>query len=252
MSRLVLLDPRIHRDLKVDPAKVEAHGAFERSVPVVLSEFQKLAVQYPILITKNTETGQFVCVSIFGFEEGENLFWQDGTWNAIYVPLNVTRQPFFAGENDSAQEGHEQDQFVVCVDVESDSVQEVGGEALFDESGAATDYLQRMQSTLAQLLEGEAQTRKFLQKLKELNLLTPMTLEITFVNDQPQRVAGAYTIDETRLQGLSQEALFELHSQGYLHPIYAMIVSLGQLYSLIEKKNASITQGSQWFKQPND
>ena len=252
MSQLILLDPRIHRNLKVEPGKVAAHGAFERSVPVVLSEFQKLAVQYPIIITKNTETGQFVCVSIFGFEEAENLFWQDDAWNAIYVPLNVTRQPFFAGENEPAEEGQEQDQFVVCIDVESDSVQETGGEALFDEQGAATDYLQRMQSTLAQLLEGEAQTRKFIQKLTQLNLLTPMTLEITFVNDQSQRVAGAYTIDETRLEALSQEALFELHSLGYLHPIYTMIVSLGQLYPLIEKKNALLAQGSQWFKQAGD
>jgi len=252
MSQLVLLDPRIHRNLKVDPGKVAAHGAFERSVPVVLSEFQNLAIQYPIIITKNTETGQFVCVSVFGFEEAENLFWRDGAWNAVYVPLNIARQPFFAGENEPAPKGQKQDQFVVCIDIESDSVQEAGGEALFDQHGAATEYLHRMQSTLAQLLEGETQTRKFVQKLKELNLLKPMSLEITFVNDQSQRVAGAYTIDETRLEGLSQEEFLELHSLGYLHPIYTMIVSLGQLYSLIEKKNTLLSQGSQWFKQAND
>lgn len=252
MSQLVLLNEKFHKDVRIDPEKVEAHGATERLVPVVLSEFLKLAVQYPIVLTKNIETGKFVCVAMFGFEKGENLFWKNSTWDGIYIPLNIRRQPFFVGKDEQRKNSDGQEHFVICIDVASESVQEREGERVFDEQGGETAYLEKMKSILSELLDGEARTEAFVQKLLTLDLLTPMSLDITFVNDESQRVEGSYTIDEEKLANLSEESLLELHSLAYLGPIYTMIMSLGQFYPLINRKNAMLTKGSQWFQKADD
>ena len=101
MTKLVAIDNKNHRNLKVDASKAELHGAQVHLIPAVLPEFTNLAAQYPLVLTKNGDTGQFVCVAMLGFEANENLFWQDGQWQGIYLPLQIQRQPFFVGDADS-------------------------------------------------------------------------------------------------------------------------------------------------------
>ena len=241
MAKLVSLNNNVHQSLRVCPETAEAEGAKLAMVPVMLSEFLKLAVQYPIALTKNKETGQFVCVSMFGFMEGENLFWENDSWDSLYTPLHIARQPFFLGRDEQAQTESEDDQYVVCFDADSDSLQESDGEALFDAQGNETPYLNRMKSLLAELLDGEAKTQAFVTKLLELKLLQAMQLEISFVNGESHRVNGMYTIDEVKLNTLPSEAITELHALGYLGYIYAVITSMGQIYSLVQRKNARLS-----------
>ena len=80
-------------------------------------------MQYPIVITKNADSGKFVCVCVFGFEQGENLFWKEGHWDGVYTPLNIARQPFFIGDDTSDTSHH----FSVCIDVDHDSFNEKNG-----------------------------------------------------------------------------------------------------------------------------
>ena len=80
MTNLVAVNNKSHLNTKVDLSKVEQHGADLQLVPVVLSEFINLAVQYPIVLTKNGNTGQFVFSVMLGFEPCENLFWQQEQW----------------------------------------------------------------------------------------------------------------------------------------------------------------------------
>src|SRR5690606_8742190 len=117
-------------------------------------------------------------------------------WDALYVPLQVTRQPFFLADRER----------LVCIDTQHAAVSQTHGQAIFDESGGETAYLQQMKQTLAALLDGEEQTERFVRKLLALELIRPMRLEIEFVDRQKLRVEGLYTIDEVRLRALSVEA----------------------------------------------
>lgn len=235
MSRLVALDNKAHRHLRVAQEKVAAQGARLHMVPVVLGEFLKLCVQYPIVLTKKADTGRFGCSCLFGFEKNENLFWRNDRWDAIYIPLHIARQPFFVAPRANPQADGE---FVLCIDTQNDSLQEATGDCIYDAQGNETPYLQRTKSLLAALLTGEGETQRFVDKLLALNLVQPMRLEIEYANHQSQRVEGLYTVDEARMKSLSPEALVELHSLHYLAPIYTMLASLGHVYSLIERKNA--------------
>jgi hypothetical protein len=234
MNRLTALNSAAHRHIRVDQEQVLAQAAQLNMLPVVLGEFLKLCVQYPIVLTKNGATGQFTCIALLGFDKRENLFWKQDRWDALYIPLQVMRQPFFLGT-----EGTER---VVCIDTMSPSVRQAHGEAIFAADGAETAYLQRVKQMLATLLDGEQHTDKFVRKLLELELVRPMRLEIEFVDQQKQRVDGLYTIDEERLKALTGESVAELHALEYLGPVYTMLASLGHIYSLVQRKNELLTQ----------
>lgn len=235
MNLLTALNNATHRHIRVNQEQVLAQAAQLHMVPVVLGEFLKLCVQYPIVLTKSGSTGQFTCVALFGFEKTENLFWKRDRWDGIYVPLQIKRQPFFLGTDSNRQK-------VVYIDTVHPSVKQPHGEAIFDEHGAETAYLQQVKQMLAALLDGEEQTDAFIRKLLVLELIRPMRLEIEFANRQKQRIEGLYTIDEERLKALSGQAIAELHSLDYLAPIYTLLASLGHIYSLVQRKNELLTR----------
>lgn len=252
MTKLVALNKQAHRLLKVDTQKVEAEGADLNMVPVVLSEFRKLIVHYPIVFSKNANTGQFMCSALMGFEQGENLYWQNGAWQGVYIPLQITRQPFFLGQGDNKESTPNADNaaenLIMCINEASPVISKDAGEALFDEQGSPTAYLQKQQASLSQLLQGEEQTATFVKAMLELNLLTAMTLDITFADKSSTKVNGLYTIDEDKLTKLSAQQLLDLQKADYLAAIYAIAHSTGQIYSLIDKKNQRLERAQDWFK----
>ena len=237
MAHLVALDNHAHRQIGVHGERVEAAGAALNMVPVVLSEFGKLVVQYPIAFTKDKDTGRFACVALLGFHDGENLFVDDGRWDAIYVPLQVARQPFFLGKADEGEH------FIVCIDTEHAGIAD-DGERIFDADGQETAYLEEAKGRLAELLNGEAPTRQFIDALVHRKLLVPMQLEITFGNGDATQVQGLYTIDETRLQQLDADAVATLHARGWLGPIYTMLASLGHVYAMIDRRNRRLARAA--------
>lgn len=242
MAHLISLDNTAHRQIRIDSRRVEAAGAALNMAPVVLSEFLKLVVQYPIAFTKDKDTGRFTCVALFGFHDSENLFVEDGRWDAIYVPLQVSRQPFFLGNgsDNPVDPGH----FVVCIDIGHASIG-ADGERIFDADGQETAVLEEAKGRLAELLGGEAPTRQFIDTLLELKLLVPMQLEITFGNGDSTRVQGLYTIDEARLEQLDGNAIASLHARGFLGPVYTMLASLGHIYAMIDRRNKRLARADQ-------
>lgn len=251
MAKLVAIDNQIHQNLYIDTNKAEQHGAELNLIPTVLSEFVSLAVQYPIVFTKNGETGEFICAAMLGFESKENLFWQNDQWQGLYVPLQIQRQPFFIGEQDVQQAKNNNatntgKDYVVCIDVESpmlvktDSMDSEKTARLYNEDGKESDYFIQAKNTLAHLLQGESDNAAFISLLKDFDLIQPLALEITFINNQSTRLNGLYTINKDKLAALSEDNVNTLHRMGFLQPIYTMIASLGQIYALIERKNKLI------------
>jgi hypothetical protein len=237
MASLVAVDNKKHLNTKVDLNKVEHHGANLSLIPVVLAEFIHLAVQYPIVLTKNGDTGQFVFSAMLGFEENENLFWQQAQWQGLYVPLQIRRQPFFVETSDEKQHN----KFTVCLNTESPAVSEEIGQALFDEKGDESSYFKAVKANLTQLLLGEKENKVLIATLTSMVLIKPMSLEITFMNQSATKLAGLYTIDEVKLAALNNEQILSLHQSGSLSAIHTMMISLGQIHTLIDLKNKSLS-----------
>ncbi|TWX64035.1 SapC family protein [Colwellia sp. C1TZA3] len=237
MASLVAVDNKKHLNTKVDLNKVERHGANLALIPVVLAEFIHLAVQYPIVLTKNGDTGQFVFSAMLGFEENENLFWQQAQWQGLYVPLQIRRQPFFVEMSDEKHHN----ELAVCLNTDSPAVSEETGQALFDEKGDESSYFKSVKANLTQLLLGEKENKVLIATLTSMALIKPMSIDITFINQSATKLAGLYTIDEVKLATLNNEQILSLHQSGLLSAIHTMIISLGQIHTLIDLKNKSLS-----------
>ena len=247
MTHMVAINNKQHADLKVTDDALSL-SANQHLVPVVVSELNKLVVHYPVVITKFDDSGQFGLSALLGFEEKENLFWQQGEWDAVYIPAQFERLPFYVGtEAQSADSSNR----LLCIDMDNASVSEEKGTPLFDNTGEPSSYLLEKQQILAQLLDGETQNQRFIAVLQQHNLITPFTLDITFENESKTSITGLYTIDEDKLAALSADAIADLHAQHMLQSIYTLIASNAQIYALIDKKNKANKNADAWFQTTN-
>jgi hypothetical protein len=237
MTRLVAINNKTHVNLKIDPLKAEAHGADLHLIPVVLSEFSDLAVQYPILLAKNEDNGQFTFTAMFGFESGENLFWQENAWQGLYLPLQIRRQPFFIASNDNDAQQANDGTYAVCIDMQSPAITAKGHVALFDDNGLDSEYFQQAKAALVQLINGEKKNDALIRHLQLMDFILPLSLEITFENKQSTILNGLYTIDQEKMANLSNKQVLTLHQEGFLSVIHTMVTSLGQIHGLIQRKN---------------
>jgi hypothetical protein len=237
MPKLENLDRTVHKNVRVDE---EASFEVCKNISmcaVGLREIPRLVVEYPIAFTRNENSDQFVCVALFGCEPTENVFWHEGSWDSMLVPLNIGRQPFNVTVADNPLAGAGQKELVSCIDVENPAVQSDRGEPLFDAAGAETPYLRHKLSLLLELVDDERRSREFTDHVAKLGLIRPFQLEFKPAGQgaQTRKITGLHTIDEDKLRALDGATLADLNSRGYLHAIYAILSSLGQLQVLARR-----------------
>ena len=238
MANLVVLDNQTHRRLRVATTRVGGYAAVN-AVSVITREFSRLLARYPIFFTKSTDTGQFEPAALLGFARGENLFLNEGRWDAAYVPLQIQRQPFsliprrISGEvQPSALE--------VAIDIDSAQLQ-AEGERLFLDDGQATEYLQNITSVLSALVKGSSETYAFTQRLAELDLIEPVQIKVEFVDGSDSQLQGLYWISEAHLKTLPAAQLAELRDREFLQWLYFQMASVAHMSELVARKNRLIS-----------
>lgn len=236
MAKLEVLQKDKHQNLRVLTQRGAKYGENIPFVPVVVGELRNLALNYPICLMSTGESTRLRPYAILGFEPGENLFLNDDFWDASYVPLHVTRQPFMVGFPDGSEDATP-DNAVMMIDMDSPRVQEAEGEALFDEDGAHTPYLQAIGESLGQLISAEQATRTFVDELQAAGLTKPAELSITLRNGEEQGFEGLFSINEKKLAELRGAELETLHKRGLLHASYLLLTSIGNMQKLVHKKS---------------
>lgn len=233
MSQHAVLDPATHRDLRVRMEPGADLGDQVMSCIAVPNEFRQVQADFPILFHRNQKTGAFNAVALFGFENGENLFLENGKWNAGYRPLALSIQPFLIGRSRD-EDGVAQ----VHIDMEHVRTDDAEGVRVFDESGQATPYLEDVAEKLGRLDAGYRASEGFFAALKRWDLLEPFTLEVTLNDGAKRSLVGFHILNEDRIRGLDGAALGELHAAGYLMPIFMALASLSHITDLVARKNA--------------
>lgn len=226
------VDPVEHRDLKVMAAPDEGLGDAIMACPTLPIEFRRVQNEFPILFQRNVETGRFSAVALMGFEDGENLFFEDGRWNARYRPLVLAVQPFLIGR--SAQSGGSSQ---VHINLDHPRVGDPEGVRLFDDNGEPSPHLDTVRDMLNQLDVGLADSVGFYDALERYQLLEPFALDIALDDGSDHRLVGYHLIDEDRLQRLEPGALAELHRDNYLMPVFMALASLSNVPDLVARKN---------------
>jgi hypothetical protein len=225
MTNIVVLNSLVHRTVRVQAEPAAKFGDNQRFVQVVVTEFSLLVTHYPILFSKDADTGAFFCGTMLGIDEGENLFLKDGNGHEGYRPLNLQRVPFFVSGDDLA------------IDLDHSRVSADTGQTLFNERGEPTPYLESIKAAFQQLKPGIEMTKRFIDTLLKLNLLEPVDIILGFDDGSKRNLADLYTVNQEVLKMLPDASVVELFRRGYLQLIYLLIASLKQIPVLAQKKN---------------
>ena len=233
MSQYEVLNREKHRDLRIKTGYSAALGDAVMYVMTYPMEFRDIQSCYPILFTKDPNTGGFFAAALMGFEADQNLFLQDNGWDAAYVPALVRRQPFLMATG--GEGGNETP--VVSLDLDHPRVSQDDGEALFETGGDPTGFLNQKIELLDKLHRGLKHSSSFIDTLLKHELLEQISLDIAFNDGSKKSVQGFYCIAEERLYQLKGDVLESLNQAGYLQPVFMAVASLSRIRDIIERRN---------------
>lgn len=225
-ERVVALNDHAHSKLKVRPTTSFAYAAKTNSVPILASEFFDCAREYPIVFASG-EAGLVPAV-LLGLRESENLFvGADGKWDARYVPAFVRRYPFVPGKGP-------QGDLLVCIDETSPCFSTKEGEALFVD-GKPSPQLDHAMKFLTEFHLGVTVTETLARRLNELGLLRQADSVAQLQDGSQFRLNGLSVVDEAKLRTLEPGVVQELFASGSLAVVYAHLMSLGNLGTLVDR-----------------
>jgi len=230
----VQLDNNTHRDLRIVTTRGAAWGDDLMATPVFPNEFRDAQAYYPIVFQPADNGPGMQPVALLGLRQGENLFLEPHGWDAPYIPLALERGPFMIGRAGT--------EMTVHVDMDSPRIGRGEGEAVFMPHGAATDYLERMNSVLAAIHQGVEATAPFVATLMRHDLIESFALDIEAADGSQNRLAGFSTINEERLARLDTSAIVELHAQGWLVAIFMVVASTTHFRDLIGRYNKRLAR----------
>lgn len=234
MSNHQILNPADHGALRVHTGAGAAYGDNVMACLTMPAEFREVQAHFPIVFRRDAETGKFAALALFGFEAGENLFLNGGTWDARYRPMALAVQPFLIGRpsaDDAAPQVH--------VDMDHPRISATGeGMRVFDEAGVPTPWLEAIATRLGDLDHAWRESTAFFAALEAYELVEPFSLEVTLDSGSIQSLVGFQTIHEGRFAALDGDALHTLMAEGHLLRITMVLASLSQFGSLVARKNA--------------
>jgi len=233
MSQYETLNTEKHRQLRIMTGYSAALGDAVMYVMTYPMEFRDIQNCYPILFTKDPNTGGFYAAAILGFEADQNLFLKDDGWDATYIPALSKRQPFLiatGGEGDDKPP-------VVSLDLDHPRISQDEGETLFNSEGEPSEFLNQKIALLGRLHQGLQHSSGFIDTLLQHELLEQITLDIAFNDGEKKSLQGFYCIAEERLYQLTGEVLESLNQAGYLQPVFMAVASLSRTRDLIERRN---------------
>jgi hypothetical protein len=232
----IALSSETHRNLKIKPSgEGLKFSGKTNSVLLAGVEFPEACKHFPIVFAKISE--QLVLpVALLGFRDLENLFVDaSGQWKSAYVPAYVRRYPFVLGKAGNG------DQLTVCIDESYPGFGADEGQPLFNEKGESTDYLK---GVLAFLQDYQAQldrTDKFLQALRECDLLMDVSANVNLAGGEKFSIAGLMMVDERKLQALPEAQILRLFRSGGLAWVYSHLISISNFNRLPLNAPASAT-----------
>ena len=233
MNQYEILSKEEHRDVHIRSGYGPELGDDLMYVMTFPLEFRDIQACYPILFTKDPNTGGFHAAALLGLEPKQNLFLKDDQWDATYIPALIQRQPFLIAKNEEDDSRPP----VASLDIENPRVNRSDGNALFDDAGNMTDFLEQKIALLDNLHQGLQHGSGFVDTLLAHELLEQITLDLAFSDGEKKTLEGFYCIAEERLYQLKGDVLESLNEAGYLQPIFMAVASLSRIRDLIERRN---------------
>lgn len=234
-----------HADKRWRRYKNYDFAARDATAPVVVAEFAKACVAFPLAFVKSPEG--LAPIAVLGLSSGRNLFVaRNGRWVGGYVPAAYRGYPFRLGKT-------QEDQKFLCVDEDSGLIHgpssdngsaDQEGEAFFDAQGGASAAVKEVLGFLSQVDENRSVTVDFCNLLEVHGLIEPWPIVLKNAGGE-QKIEGLFRVSEVEMRKLKSRALGALHKENALMPAYCQILSmqtfpiLGQLAEAHERAKTS-------------
>jgi hypothetical protein len=168
-----------------------------------------------------------------GLKDGQNLLMNDkNVLSTRYVPAFVRRYPFVLGGSKDS------DMMALCIDEDSKCFSQDGskGSRLFQDDGSHSEFLTDVVEFLKDYQFRAEMTRNFTKRLHELDLLEPMSANISFKDkeDASINLGGFFVVKREKLKAISDADALDLFKKDGLELIYAHIQSLSNFNRLID------------------
>ena len=227
-----LVSKEQHGGLTVSqPEKRFEFCARARAIPITVSEIPAAMKDYPIIFIAED---QLQPLAVTGLIDDVNLFVdENGAWEPNrYLPGYVRRYPFgVANETGS-------DRFAIVIDTGYAGVAKEGGAPLFN-NGEPSELVQQAIEFCKNYEEDRHRTIQFGEAVKGLNIAKGQAAQFTPAGEtEPRSFAQYVGIDEAVLKELPAEKLFELRNSGVLPILYAMIFSMGNWRTILQRRAA--------------
>lgn len=229
----VALDRQKHRNLKLDRnARDMTRNKTLNAFFVAATEFAEACKDYPLVWVPAGQDAkgnpQVAPIAVMGLQQGTNLCIDAADrWRVRYVPAMLRTYPFAMARTSDTE-------MVLCVDEDWVGLSDDKGESLFTPEGQPTELTMAVQKQLEQLEIDIERSRRYGEKLLEKKLLRDMQFDATLPDGTKVQVNGFLTVDEDRLNALSDAEMVELARSGLLGLIHAHQISLSNMSRLAE------------------
>lgn len=212
--------------LKTDTGRFAFAASLEQ-VPILVGEFAKAALHYPIVFT-GTGRAPFVACGLPG--TGNLFVGADGAYDPdVYIPAFLRRYPFALAETAEGGEA-----LAVCVDVGSDLVSATPDLPFF-KNGAATPVTREALDLLAGFEQERRETDAFVELLKALRLFQPKAASGPTADGGSAAIANYHGLDESRLAPVILDAVGEVNARKPIAAAYAQLLSENNWGRLINR-----------------
>ena len=232
MAELTELHNDKHGKLRVVENCALTRAKSQHIVSLRVTEVANAVGDFPIFATRSPTSGRWSLSAMTSFEPGSNLFVDGGDWLALYRPTIMQTFPLYLMQAPGTEKG-----FTVGIEEGNPAFSEERGDALFDEQGKPSPYLNRVSAALEADVNNDLLTLQFTETLEELGLLKAINLLVHYEDGRINTIKGLNTVDEDGLKSLPDDTLAGLHRKGYLLPAHALLISLFQLNALIRRHN---------------
>lgn len=232
-KRLVVLDKKSHKDLKVNPMRDLNFAKGVAFVPILAKEVELVGKEFPIVFTAGDNPSIVALVSL----GGENLaINSDGKWITNYVPASIRKYPFaITSVKDNPK--HK----IILIDEESPLVSVKDGNSLFMEDGSQSDILKRAIKFLSDYDRDMEITKRVAKIIESSGVLEEREISIGEGDEKHILVNGFKVVNRDKLNNLSDDILANWVRKGFITLIDAHIKSLNgidRLFDLAQKRQS--------------
>lgn len=235
-KKAVAIEAGAHRSVRIKPASRDWSVARElNAMFLATAEFADASADYPIVFVDAGADAQGVRqvapIAVFGLQEKENLYVEDGRWRVSYIPALLQAYPFGIARLDESR-------VAVVMDESWSGWSTSEGTPLFDDQSQPSDYLKGMRDQLERVEAEIQRTRLFGKLLLDADLLASMRFDATLGDGQKIAVEGFLAVDEKKLGALPDAKVVEFHRNGVLGLIHAHQISMRHMRRLIGWRQA--------------